>query len=153
MTITDFSKDNAEKNLRYPYLFFLLTWYIFFAFFFTECDRNHAKNVTGSWQLDSIYSFYNGFGYTNTDVKEEPLYHFQEDGRLRMTKNTEHRYFQFTVSNDTLHYQNSALRFSEKYFVVTTDDRQMVLRKEKGALFKGKNQERYEIKYFSRIQN
>lgn len=149
MRIIDFPvKDNAKLLLRYPYPIVM-----FFIFILAACDRDVAKNVQGSWQLDSIYSFYNGFGYTNTDVGEEPRYHFQTDGRLRMTKNTEYRYFQFTLLNDTLHYQNPSMHVSEKYFVMKADERQLVLRKEKKVLFTGKDQQRFEIKYFSRIQN
>jgi hypothetical protein len=70
-----------------------------------------------------------------------------------MTKNTEYRYFQFALLNDTLRYENPALHVSEKYFVMKADGQQLVLRKEKKVLFKGKDQERYEIRYFSRVKN
>jgi hypothetical protein len=88
-----------------------------------------------------------------TNPGEEPLYHFQPDGRLRMTQDTEFRYFMYNIQGDSLTYSTLEDKRVDGLLIVTLNDRHLVLKKEKPLLFKGSNnQQRFEIKYFSKVE-
>ena len=114
-----------------------------------QCRTRDAHRLEGTWQVDSVYSFYNGFDMTSPG--QEPLYHFQPDGRLRMTKDKEFRYFIYKVQGDSLIYTTSDDRRVDGLLILEVNDQQLVLKKAKSVLFKGDNQERYEIKYLSKV--
>jgi hypothetical protein len=121
------------------------------TFFFTQCRTRNIDDLHGSWHLDSVYSFYNGFDVTSPG--QEPLYHFQEDGRLRMTQDNEFRFFLYNVLGDSLTYTDLDDKRIDGLLILTLNEQQLVLKKEKSPLFKSDKQERYEIKYFSRVKN
>ena len=121
------------------------------TFLFTQCRTRNTNDLLGTWKVDSVYSFYNGFDMTSPG--QEPLYHFQPDGRLRMTQDKEFRYFMYTVQADSLTYSTLDDKRVDGLLIVTLNDQQLVLKKEKAPLFKSDRQERYEIKYFSRVKN
>jgi hypothetical protein len=121
------------------------------TFLFTRCRTRNINDLQGSWHLDSVYSFYNGFDMTSPG--QEPLYHFQQDGRLRMTQDNEFRFFLYTVQGDSLTYTSLDDKPIDGLLILTLNDQQLVLKKEKAPLFKGDKQERYEIKYFSKVKN
>jgi hypothetical protein len=115
--------------------------------------KDSSKWIEGTWKIDSIYTYYNGYGFTRHDVHEEPVHHYQPDGRLRMTKEKEFRFFFYDLPDeDTLVYRKLDKEMLEKFFIVKIDQRQLVLRKERPPVFGGGNQERYEIKYFSKVK-
>lgn len=118
---------------------------------FTQCVTRNPDALQGTWKLDSVYNFYNGFNMTSPG--QEPLYHFQEDGRLRMTQGNEFRFFFYNVQDDSLTYSTADERRIDRLLILTLTNQQLVLKKEKAPLFKGDKQERYEIKYFSRVKN
>ena len=70
-----------------------------------------------------------------------------------MTQDNEFRFFLYTVQGDSLTYANLDDKRIDGLLILTLNDQQLVLKKEKGPLFKGDKQERYEIKYFSRVKN
>lgn len=119
------------------------------SLFLTQCRTKDVSSLQGTWKVDSVYTFYNGFDMTSAG--QEPLYHFQPDGRLRMTKDKEYRYFFYKVQNDSLIYTTLDDRRVDGLLILDVNDRQLILKKAKSVLFKGSNQERYEIKYFSRV--
>jgi len=117
------------------------------------CAPDKRELLQGSWKIDSVYSFYNGFGFTRTDTEEEPLQHYQPDGRLRMTREAEFRFFLYEMpTSDSLVHRSLDKKMLSKYQVVKLDHERMVLRKEMQPVFPGKGQVRYELKYFSRIK-
>ena len=121
------------------------------AFLFTQCHTRNTTDLQGTWKLDSVYSFYNGFDMTNPG--EEPLYHFQPDGRLRMTQDTEFRYFIYNIQGDSLTYSTLDDKRIDELLIVKLNDQHLILKKEKPLLFKGtNNQQRFEIKYFSKVK-
>jgi hypothetical protein len=107
------------------------------------------SDLHGTWKLDSVYTYYNGFDMTSPG--KEPLYHFQDDGRLRMTQGTEFRFFIYEVENDSLSYHTLDDQLIDAFEILDIDDNKLILKKEKKVLFTEKNQERFEIKYFSRV--
>lgn len=117
------------------------------------CVRCGTKNLTdlhGTWKVDSVYTFYNGFDMTNTG--QEPLYHFQSDGRLRMTQDVEFRYFKYKIHGDSLTYSTLEDKRIDGLLIVALNDNSLILKKDKSLLFKGGNQQRFEIKYFSKVE-
>jgi len=118
--------------------------------FLIQCRDRNIHGLQGSWKVDSVYSFYNGFDMTSPG--QEPLYHFQPDGRLRMTKDKEFRYFVYKVHNDSLTYMTLDDKIVDALLIMEVNDQHLVLKKDKSLLFKGRNQERYEIKYFSKVK-
>lgn len=116
---------------------------------FAQCQTKDINSLQGTWKVDSVYSFYNGFDMTSPG--QEPLYHFQPDGRLRMTKDKEYRYFFYKVQNDSLIYTTLDDKRVDGLLILDVNDQQLVLKKSKSLLFMGGNQERYEIKYLSRV--
>lgn len=117
----------------------------------SQCGTRNPDALLGTWKLDSVYNFYNGFDMTTPG--QEPLYHFQEDGRLRMTQDKEFRFFLYNVQGDSLTYTSADNTRIDGLLIVTLNDQQLVLKKEKAPLFKSDRQERYEIKYFSKVKN
>lgn len=119
---------------------------------FSSCSNRDPADLHGSWRLDSIYNFYNGFGHTNLDVDHFPLLHYQPDGQLRMTKGQESRYFLYEVHPpDTVTHKTPDGMIMERSIIVSVHSTHLVLKKELSPVFQGKNQHRYEIKYFSRV--
>lgn len=87
------------------------------------------------------------------DVHAFPLLHFEPDGRLRMTLDKEFRYFQYEIPHpDTLTYKTQDGVIMEKNIILNVNQTHLVLKKELSPVFKGKNQYRYEVRYFSRVK-
>jgi len=131
--------------MKYPALSICLT------FLLTQCHTRNITDLHGTWKVDSVYNFYNGFDMTNPG--EEPLYHFQPDGRLRMTQDTEFRYFIYNILGDSLTYSTVDEKRVDGSLILTLNDQHLVLKKQKPLVFKGaNNQERFEIKYLSKVK-
>jgi len=124
-----------------------------FAIVLAGCAPDKRELLQGSWKIDSVHSYYNGFGYTRTDTEEEPLQHYQPDGRLRMTREAEFRFFIYEMpTSDSLVHRSLDKKMLSKYQIVQLDPERMVLKKELQPVFPGKGQVRYELRYFSRIK-
>ncbi len=122
-----------------------------FVFFLMQCTSDNKTTVLGNWEVDSVYTYYNGFGFTRKDVEEEPLLEYQQDGKLKMTKGNESRFFLFELSSqDTLLHRNRDGKIFEKFCIQKLNENQLVLRKEMHPVFKGNNQKRYEIRYLAK---
>lgn len=142
---TFLSKTLAVHKLRMT----LSTLLMLMLLVLTQCQTKDVSNLHGTWKVDSVYSFYNGFDMTSPG--QEPLYHFQPDGRLRMSKDKEYRYFIYKVQNDSLIYTTVDDKRVDGLLILDVNEQQMVLKKAKSILFKGNNQERFEIKYLSKV--
>ena len=115
------------------------------------CTVDKKSSIIGSWKVDSIYTYYNGFDFTRQDVADEPILHYETDGQLRMTMQEESRSFEFDISvQDTLFHRTMDKKVFDKFFIQKLDRRQLILRKELRPVFKGVQQERYEIKFLSK---
>jgi hypothetical protein len=115
------------------------------------CTVDKKTSIIGSWKVDSIYTYYNGFDFTRQDVADEPILHYEADGRLRMTKQEESRSFLFDISDqDTLLHRNLNNKVFDKFFIEKLDKKQLIIRKELRPVFKSTKQERYEIKFLSK---
>jgi hypothetical protein len=113
-------------------------------------DREHL--VLGTWQVDSIYTFYNGFDFTSYEVDEEPVLEFKAEGISIFSLGAEQRSFRYAIHlPDTLKLMTAdSSRVLHEYKINQLTPHSMILRQEKRTLFKEKNQDRYEIRYLSR---
>lgn len=119
----------------------------------TQCSPADNKvSIIGSWKVDSIYTYYNGFGFTRRDVAGEPHLNYQTDGKLKMSKNKESRFFLFELpSQDTVFHRSLNHELLEKFLIQDLNVNRLILRKDLRPVFKGINQQRYEIRYLSKI--
>jgi hypothetical protein len=112
---------------------------------------DHEPLPLGMWKIDSIYTHYNGFNFTRKDVTDEPYVEYLPEGKLKMSKGKESRYFSYEVKTDSLfHYLDHA---TEKFVINRSDKKHLVLRRDLRPLFKEANQVRYEIRFFSKVEH
>jgi hypothetical protein len=122
------------------------------AFILIRCDDNRKELLIGTWKTDSVYSYYNGFSLTKHDFEEEPTRRYLANGDLIMTRGSETRNFLYEIKNsDSLIHARTDRQPIEKFVILKVDHNQLVLRKDLIPVFEGKNQERYQIRYLSRI--
>ncbi len=119
-----------------------------------SCRKNFsAEQLTGSWQTDSVYTYDNGYGLTYRDLHEEPLQHYEQDGKVKMTMGNEFRWFNYElIQPDSLIIFNQNNKPVNKYLLLKLDEQQLVVKKQNALIFSGPGQERYEIRYLSKIQ-
>ena len=120
-----------------------------------SCSPKDKKTVLlGSWKMDSVYTYDNGFGFTKRDLEEEPLHHYEQDGKLKMTREEEFRWFGYDlVQPDTLIFRDLKNKMLDKFLILRLSNEQLVLKKQKAPVFPGPGQERYEIRYFSKLKS
>ncbi|PZR39606.1 MAG: hypothetical protein DI538_06510 [Azospira oryzae] len=119
-----------------------------------SCRKNFStERLIGSWRTDSVYSYDNGYGLTYRDLHEEPLQHYEQAGRVKMTMGSESRWFTYElIQPDSLIIRNQNNKPVNKYLLLKLDEQQLVVKKQKPLIFSGPGQERYEIRYLSKIR-
>lgn len=118
-----------------------------------SCSGNNQRTLEGTWHMDSIYTYYNGFTFTRKDIHDEPLQRYQPDGSLIMTLKEESRTFYFSMpAQDSLIHLASDKSVLEKFAIVKLDTDLLALKKSLNPVFKGPPQERYEVRYFSKLK-
>ncbi|MBA4057188.1 MAG: hypothetical protein C0490_20920 [Marivirga sp.] len=122
------------------------------SFFVLQCSPADKKtSIQGTWKVDSICTYYNGFTFTRKDIAEEPILEYQEDGKLKMSKGNESRLFSFEITpHDTLYHRTVDQTVLEKFSIQEVNIDQLILRKDLSPVFKGINQQRYETRYYSK---
>ena len=118
----------------------------------TQCVSKE-RQIQGTWKTDSILNFVNGLTHTN-DSQDEHWSHFEytEDGTVFERRKKEFRKYNYKlIAADSLVYLDSAGIFLNGYKILKLDDRQLVLKKQHNPYLPGKNQELYEIRFFSKI--
>jgi hypothetical protein len=116
------------------------------------CRHYNPDDLQGSWKFDSVRTFYNGFTMSNIAAGDEPIQHYEPGGKLRMTQGTEFRYFLYEIHMDTLTQLTTDHKPLETFTIVELNATNLVLQKEKQPLFAGKQQRRYETRYYSKTQ-
>lgn len=118
-----------------------------------SCQRNpSAQKLVGTWQVDSVYSFYNGFSFWDReDSGDWARYVYTEDGRMEEWKFDNPRHYRYELASDTIYWQSDAQQGRGWFQIVALTDEQLVLRKEKPSVFGEKKEERFEVRYFSRL--
>ena len=121
---------------------------------FFRCSNRESKySLEGTWRMDSVYSYYNGFAFTRKDIYDEPLQRYEPGGSLIMTLGKESRtfYFSMPVQDSVVHLapDKSVL---DKFAIVKLDNDILALKKSLNPVFNGPQQERYEVRYFSKVK-
>ncbi len=115
--------------------------------------KSNEKNIQGLWRTDSITNYVNGFSFTNDTFDAHWSYfEYKPDGSLFERRKDEFRksYYKI-VQPDSLVYADSTGQTLSKYQILRLDSKQLVLKKNRSPYLAGKNQELYEIRYFSRM--
>jgi hypothetical protein len=124
-----------------------------FVISFSACQQSYETHeLVGKWEVDSIYTYYNGFSYTSTDNFIPATYTYAEDGTLQEEKLGGGRtiYYRLTAP-DSLIYESADQTVLGRYHIQKLDRNQLVLEKDKAPLFEGKEQSRYEVRFFSKL--
>lgn len=119
-----------------------------------QCSgRDSMRSLEGTWRMDSVYSYYNGFAFTRKDILDEPLQRYEPDGSLIMSLKEESRTFYFSMPvSDSLIHLAADKSVIDKFAIITLDNDILALKKSLNPVFKGPQQERYEVRYFSKVK-
>jgi hypothetical protein len=114
-----------------------------------EIDVAHLK---GEWQTDSIYSYQNGYEFTIAEGENWGTYQYKDFGKIAEKKlGGSREYLYEVIGNDSLIYKNPDNTPIAGFVILKLSANQLVLKKERKPTFSGRNQEIYEIRYFSKI--
>jgi len=123
---------------------------------FSGCNPpvfRQERNVVGTWKIDSMFNYVNGFTEMNNIADEHwSMFQYSADGVLAERKfglKKDYRY-QF-VAADSLIYTDSSGALLSGFKVLRLDGKQLVLKKMHKPFLSGKNQELYEIRFFSKV--
>ncbi|MCF0061510.1 hypothetical protein MUK70_19940 [Dyadobacter chenwenxiniae] len=119
--------------------------------FSTGCS-SREKDIVGLWRTDSISNYVNGFSFTNnTKDAHWSYFDYRADGTLFERRKGEYRKSRYQlVSADSLLYTDSTGKMLTGYKILDLNDKIMVLKMSQKPYLSGKNQELYEIRYFSK---
>ena len=108
--------------------------------------------ILGAWKVDSTYTFYNGFDFTEKkDGIDWAILWYQENGTVKEIKfdTYQEHYYEF-IRKDSVDLRDETQKVVSSFRVKFVGQDHMILRKDKLPIFEGKNQDRYELRYFSR---
>jgi hypothetical protein len=117
----------------------------------SSCNPKADVQIIGNWRMDSIYDNYNGFSFTNTNPYPKEVYEYRKNNtvlRMGMGEQLEYRY---NLSDSTLTLTDATGSQNSEFIILHLDKNRMALKKNRKFLFPGKNQVRYEVRYFTRI--
>ena len=117
------------------------------------CDQPAEINIIGSWRMDSIYDNYNGFSFTNTNPYPREIYEYRKNNTVLRKGMGEQLEYRYTCNDSILSISEASGGPSGEFVILHIDQQKMALKKIKKPLFAGKNQVRFEIRYFTRIDS
>lgn len=131
------------KTIIIPLVFVLVMW---------GCRKNHQEMIVGKWKIDSIYTYYNGYGMMEADSLDLEQYSYKENGDVNVSWLGSTKQMKYTLKGrDSLFYFENGSEAS-RYLIIGLTGQQLILKKTKKPLFNSSGQERYEVRYFSRIE-
>lgn len=136
-----------------PFLPYFLIPCLIFLFFGCRSEYR-PQQLVGTWKVDSVYSFYNGFDYWQyKDGADWATYIYHSDGRMDEVRFEAPRRFRYQLSGDTLYWESLEEPGGGFFQVLSLKKDRMVLRKDKAPMFGDQTEERYEIRFFSRAKD
>lgn len=117
----------------------------------SACQRTNKQQLVGKWKLDSAYYHYNQFGFSSGGWHQEELYEFLPSGETRTIAQKSALTNEYKVDDNELCYFNEEGVLINTYEILLLDRDHLVLRAEKQPLFDGANQNRFEVRYFSKL--
>lgn len=118
-------------------------------------NRIQEEKIFGAWKVDSSFLYYNGFSYTEkNDDNDWATLLYEPGGTVKEIRYSSFRkhYFKF-VGRDSLIFKELNGSVSSAYKVLKLTDKMLILHKEKRPLFDGKNQRRFEVRYYSKTDS
>lgn len=117
-----------------------------------SCAPEPEALILGSWKVDSVYAYYNGFDYWEYEEGADwAVYEYTPDGYMKEIKFGTYRPYRYQLSGDTLFWVAEQEPEAGQFQILALQPDYMVLRKEKAPLFSGRSQQRYEIRFFSKV--
>ena len=136
---------SSAKTIRILILSLYLIW--------TSCNRPSDLQIIGAWRIDSIYDNYNGFSFTNTTPFPQEVYEFRKNNTILRKGMGEKLEYQYLLADSILSFADTAGNNATEFVILHLDNSSMALKKNRKILFPGKNQVRYEVRYFTRIDS
>lgn len=116
-----------------------------------SCEQSSAEKLVGKWRLDSAYYHYNQFGFSSGGWHQEEVYEFLPSGETRTLAQHSAVVNEYKVEGRELIYLDTTGMKVNTYEILGLNSDHLILRAEKVPLFKGANQNRFEVRYFSRL--
>lgn len=128
---------------------FKLPSLILYVFVVSACQSNQHDVIVGAWQVDSVSTYYNGFTYQSAARHWNETYEY-DSSLVTIRKDQDSRRMSYLISHDTLQYFNDQRIPVSEFRILRLNEQQLVLRKDQAPLWKGPEQTRYEVRYFTR---
>jgi hypothetical protein len=125
--------------------------FCFILGFFFSCNTSNEQKIIGEWRLDSAYYHYNQFNFSSQGWHQEEIYTFLPTGETITSAVNSSISNKYSVKDNRLNYYHQNGDLANVYEIISIDNQKMVLRTEKKPIFKGQNQNRFEIRYFSKM--
>ena len=103
--------------------------------------------------MDSIYDNYNGFSFTNTNPYPKEVYEYRKDKTVLRKGMGEQLEYRYRLTDTILTLTDLTGNQGSEFIILHLDENRMTLKKDRKFLFPGKNQVRYEVRYFTRIDS
>ncbi|WP_342085952.1 hypothetical protein [Dyadobacter sp. OTU695] len=118
----------------------------------TACNTRE-RALAGVWRTDSIRNFVNGFSFTNNTFDEHwSTFEYGADGVMIERKKEKFKKYRYQLpSADSLVYTDSTGHRLSGFQIVKLSDEQLILKKAQKPYLPGKNQELYEVRFFTKI--
>ncbi|GAA5220278.1 hypothetical protein [Membranihabitans marinus] len=117
------------------------------------CEQKPYKPfLLGAWKVDSTYSYYNGFSYTERKSGGDWAKNiYSEDGLMKEVKYQTFQSYHYSWQGlDTIVLRSTSGGQPIYYQLLGLTQEQLILKKTKRGLFSEIDGERYEIRYMSR---
>lgn len=122
-----------------------LTW--------VSCNPKTDVQILGNWRMDSIYDNYNGFSFMNTNPYPKEVYEYSKNNTVLRKGMGEQLEYKYALADSLLTLNDKTGNQSSEFIILHLGNKQMVLKKNRKFLFPGKNQVRYEIRYFTKVDS
>lgn len=118
-----------------------------------SCNAPGDVQIIGSWRIDSVYDNYNGFSFTNTNPFPREVYEYRKNNTVLRKGMGEQLEYQYQIKDSILSVADAAGGSGIEFVILHLGENKMALKKNRKVLFPGKNQVRYEVRYFTRIDS
>ena len=129
-------------------------WRVLFVFVLAllmSFSSNTKQKIIGEWKLDSAYYHYNQFNFSSDGWHQDERYTYLPTGEAITSAVNSSIRNKYTIDEKHLNYYDEKGNLVSIYEILSINDENMVLRAEKKPLFKGENQNRFEVRYFSKV--
>lgn len=115
------------------------------------CNQTNTERLVGKWRLDSVQYHYNNFSHSSNGWYQEETYEYLPTDELIVRAVDAYIKIPISINGREIHHLDGQGKPEETYRIIKLEKSNLVLRVENTPLFSGKNQTRYEIRYFSKV--